>query len=197
MDHANPSSETASYTPELVALLQRGMGSDQSCLPELRRALDEHPALVDQFGDLVQHIQIKLIACATDSVLGQEAFRRKAAELRAQLRETATTPIEKLLADRVSLCWIDVLTADLEFANRRKTEPGDTPIVRAAEGRVDSAQARFLKAMKALATAQKHLRPGPSVLELLGGKSNGTRTNGAGERRADFNPETQGTPAAN
>lgn len=202
MDHPDPSTETASCTPEsctpeLAALLRRAIGNDQSCLPELQRALDEHPKLVDLFGDLVQQIQSKMLACATDSVLGREAIGRQATELRAELRATTTTPIEKLLADRVSLSWVYLLTADADLVGRRKTEPGDTPTVRAADQRVDSAQARFLKATKALATAQKLLRPTPSVLELLGGKSNGTRTNGAGERRAEVNPQTQGTPAAN
>lgn len=195
MDQANQGTEFASLTPEVVALLKRGMGGDWD-LPELRRALDENPALVNRFGDVVHHIQVKLIALAEQNPLGAEALERKATQLRAELHATATTPIERLLADRVALCSLAVHVAELELLKLLKTEPGDAPTVRAADRRLNSAQGRFLAATKALATAQKLLRPAPSVLELLGGSSR-ARTNESGERRSEFNPESQGTPAAN
>jgi hypothetical protein len=180
---------------EIRDLLQRGLSGDQSCMPQLRQALDDYPELVDQLGDVVNHIRCSLIALVTTNPLGQETLSRVAARMRAELQATAVTPIEKLLADRVAVCWLDVHTCDLELANRRKTLAGDSSTVRAAERRLDRAQARFLAASKALATAQKHLRPAPSVLELLGSPPRDARATSAAERRGSFKPACAGVTA--
>jgi hypothetical protein len=197
MDRSSAQPDAKACPPELVELLERGMRGDPDCLPQLRRALDEHPELVEQFGDIVMHIQHALVALVTPNLVGREAITRKAAAVRAALRATAMTAVEQLLADRVAVCWLDVHACDLELAHRLKGQPGDTPAVRAAERRLNQSQARYLAATKALATAQKLLRPAPLVLELLGGRSGDARPQGAAGRRASFDPTHQGEPVAN
>jgi hypothetical protein len=197
MEQANPQNELPTLPPEVKAVLARCLEGDESCAAEVLRVLDEHPWLVDRFGDLVQHIATKRIARCTQNLIGRKAVGRKFDQMRAELRETAATPIEKLLADRLAACCLDANACDLDLAHRLQSESGDTPTVRAAERRVNDSQRRLLAASKALAIAQKFLRPAPTVLEVLGGNSANTRSRKKPDQRASFNPATEGAPLSN
>jgi hypothetical protein len=197
MEKTNNPAEPPDLDPELFALLERGMQGDLSCVPELRRALDEHPELVDQLGGVVQHIQRGLITRVASNLLVEEVLSYEVGQLRAELRATATTPIEKLLAERVAITWLDVNICNTELINRQKSQPVGLSAVQAAESRLDRAQARFLAATKALATAQKHLRPTPSALELFGGEPTKKQPRGMTGQRRSFNPANQGLPISN
>jgi hypothetical protein len=155
------------YPPELQALLEKASRGDRTVLPELKRAFDEHPELAAQLGDLVWHAQESLLTLVAGSCLTvREAIARQAAALRQRLAATATSELEKLLIDRVVLSWLEVYHSDIDLAQRLLKSSGAEPAAQAAQRRLDRAHARYLSALKALATTHKLLRPTLSPLEL-------------------------------
>jgi hypothetical protein len=155
------------YPPELQALLEKASRGDRSVLPELKKAFDVHPELVAQLGDLVWHAQESLLTLVAGSCLtAREAIARQSAALRQRLAATVTSELEKLLIDRVVLSWMEVYHGDIDLAQRLLKCSGAEPAAQAAQRRLDRAHARYLSAIKALATTHKLLRPTLSPLEL-------------------------------
>src|SRR5262249_1503433 len=111
--------EPAAMT-ELRGLLARARQGDESALPRLREMLDGHPEVWGWYGDLAVHVQASYINQVSGADLGlAESLHRKVAALKAELAGTAPTPIERLLAERVAACWIEVHWADGVVAQAR------------------------------------------------------------------------------
>jgi hypothetical protein len=119
-------------------------------------------------GDLVNHAKQSLLTLAAGSSLAaREAIDRQAAALREQLSATAPSPLELLLVDRIVISWIEVYHDDCDLARRLLNELDDHPATKACQARLSKAHARFLSAVKALATVKKLLKPSMSTLDLL------------------------------
>ena len=73
------------------------------------------------------------------------------------------SPLERLLVERVVACWLQVHYSDASYAQLKGTNPAQHT---AALQRQNSAQQRYLQALKALATVRKLLRPGLSPVDL-------------------------------
>jgi hypothetical protein len=157
------------YPQELKGILQRANAGDLTVLPELNRVFDEYPELTTRFGDLVRHAeQAMLTIVAGNCLTGRVAISREMGGLRDRLAASATSELEKLLVDRICICWLGVYHADVDLAQQLLANPaGASPAAQAAQKRLDGAHRRFLTAVKALATVQKLVRPAPSPLELL------------------------------
>jgi hypothetical protein len=148
------------YPEELKGVLERAAAGDASALPALRVAFDDHPELAAWLGDLAEHATRALLDLAAQGcVVAREALGREAAALRGRLRSEARTELERLLADRVAVCWVAAHQADLDLAGRLQGGSGAGPAARAAQRRADSASRRLLSAAKTFATVQKLLRP--------------------------------------
>jgi hypothetical protein len=140
----------------LDALLQRARAGDPAAPPALKAYLDANPALWDQAGDLAAHAErawITLIA-GPDAVFA-EALYRKAAALRAEVAGPDPTPLEALLAARVSACWLQVYYTEGVHAQQAKEM---TPrLADYSQRRIESAARRFNQAVAALAAVRKLL----------------------------------------
>jgi hypothetical protein len=168
-DDMSTQTSTKPYPAELKAILERANAGDEAALPELRKALDEHPELVAHFGDMVEHAKQALLTLAAGKCLtAREAISRQMDELRARLAATAATELEGLLAARVTLCWLAVYHADIDLAQQLLASPGASPASQAAQKRVDGTHRRFISATKALATLQRLARPTPAPIDFLG-----------------------------
>jgi hypothetical protein len=163
-----PTAAEKTYPAELWTILERGNAGDPAALPALKQAFDEHPELADRFGDLVAHAEQALLRLAAGSCLTvKEAASRKLDELRRELAKDAASPLERLLVDRVCVCWLEVYACDVAAAEQLMRSPGAAPANQAAQRRVSAAQARFVAAVKALAILKKPVKPALSPLELL------------------------------
>ncbi len=153
----------AEHLRELVHRAQQG---DHTALPELRRALDADPALWNEYGDLARQSEgawLRLLA-GKDLVLF-ECVQRKLGALRAELAGPEPSPLERLLVERVAACWLQTLYADAIYAQSQG--PGATPaVLRELMRRQESAQRRYLDAIKKLTLVRKLLKPALSPLEL-------------------------------
>jgi hypothetical protein len=161
---ANPQPEKL-YPPELKDLFERATRGDQSVLPELKRAYDEYPELAAKFGDLRMYAEESLLTLIFGSeLLGKEAVRRQLVELRGRLG--ATSELEKLLVDRVCLCWLEVHHLNSDLAGRLANDPSGIA-TQAMDKLLHRAHARYLSAIKQLAIVEKLVRPPLSTLDML------------------------------
>ena len=163
---------TATTTPpkqdevleRLQRLVQRAEQGDEAALPELRVALDANPWCWQRYGDLSKQSQAAwLQLIAGSNLMLHEATSRKAAQLRAELAGPEPSPLEWLLVERVVSCWLQVHYADAAYAQLKGATPAQHT---AALRRQNSAQHRYLQAVRALATVRRLLRPAPAPVEI-------------------------------
>jgi hypothetical protein len=151
-----------------AALVSRAERGDATVLPVLRELLDHRQDLWKEAGDLAVHARRSLIRLASGhNLMLAESLERKAADLRKELAGPEASPLERLLADRVVACWLQVSYWDAvqtgEFDNAGRD---------AIRRHQDSAHRRFETATKNLATVRKLLAPVHSPVEVatrLGG----------------------------
>ena len=150
---------------QLRQLVERAEQGDASVMGELRVALDANPWVWERYGDLAQQSQgawLQLVA--GKNLLLLESAQRKAEQLRVELAGPAPSPVERLLVERIVSCWLQTNYADSAYAQLPK---GANPAQHtAALQRQNSAQQRYLQAVKSLATVRKLLRPGLSPVDL-------------------------------
>jgi hypothetical protein len=145
-------------------VLRRAMQGDQSVLPELGKVLDAHPSIWQRVGDLAAHAQDAWVNLAAGKdLLLKQALERKAAGMRGELAGPDAPPLERLLADRVVACWVQLHFADASYAQAKGTTlPQDA----AAQRRQNAAQTRYTQAVRALAQLRRLLRPAVSPVDL-------------------------------
>jgi hypothetical protein len=149
--------------PADAAALEAARKGDLSALRDLQRMLDRRPEVWRAFGDAARVAEHELLdVFAGKCLLTLESVRRKLAELKAELAEGDDSPLVRLSAERVALCWLAAADADQKAA-----VTGASPVAQAAARRWQAeSQRRLDAALRSLATLRKLLRPALSPLEL-------------------------------
>jgi hypothetical protein len=127
--------------------------------------MDRNPWIWERYGDLAAHAQgawLQLIA--GPNLMLHESVERKAEQMRAELAGPDPSLPERLLVERVVACWLQTQYADAAYAQLKGGTPGQHA---AALRRQNSAQQRYLHAIRTLAAVRKLLTPAPSPLQLL------------------------------
>ncbi len=153
-------------TPEGIGqLLARAMKGDAEVLPLLEKLFDRGDEmgkrLVESLGNSHSLACDAMIQHASGANLAfREALRRKIDAVRDKLAGPDPTPLERILCERVPLCWFDANEMD-----RRSVEQSniDLRIAEYRESRRDRAHRRFLAACKTLATVRKLALPALQV----------------------------------
>jgi hypothetical protein len=143
-------------SPEaMLKVIERAQSGDEEAMPALRKILDHVPEIRELLGaDLertVEYLVSKSLG-GEDDLAFREAIKRKLAGLREELEGPSPTPTERLLADRIAACWLQVQEADFRYA-----QAGNCSFAQANFHlrRQDSAHRRFLSALRTLATVRK------------------------------------------
>lgn len=136
-----------------MKLVRRAEKGDAQAMSELRETVG-HDGAWDSFADMVtatEEAQIKAIA--GDNLIFAESLKRQVARLKAELGGPACTPMERLIVDRIAVCWLQTNYADAIYAQGQK----DLSIRQGEyyQRRQDRAQRRFLSAIKSLAYVRK------------------------------------------
>ena len=161
-----PRPKAPAIPPEVLELVRRASGGEDVAVPDLRLALEDHPELTAELGDLAALAEGGLIQLAAGpSLVSREAIAAHVAALRADLGEAGASPLERLLIRRVALSWLSLHVGEIARVEKRLARVAE-PSLAAAEKRVDRAHARFVSAARALATVRKLVRPGLSAVEL-------------------------------
>jgi hypothetical protein len=107
--------------------------------------------LIERYrGDMAADAIEAIVSRITDDLARREALRRHAAKIRDELAGPAPTPIERILAQRVALCYLDAYHSDILAQSHFNIREGEL-----CQRRQDRAQRRYLQAVKALAECRK------------------------------------------
>ena len=146
---------------------ERAKNGDESVLPEIRKGLKEAPEAVRELGDVsLMAIDALLDRVSWGNLVVREAGSLRVAQLRNELLGLAPSPLERLLVERILVCWLHLHNADVQRAIMRGgtfTE-GDY-----YERCIDRAQRRYLEAIKALGQVRRLELPSMQVNLATGG----------------------------
>ena len=162
---------------ETRALLERVVGGDQTCLPAFRALLADGEwgkEYVEAFGSPADWLRGSLIKhTAGGNPLLEEAIGRKLDRVRSELEGPNPSPIERLLAERASLCWFLVHRYESMFVNSQDLALVDADY---QQRKIDRAHARFLSAVRTLAQVRKlglpalQINVGATQVTMIGGR---------------------------
>src|SRR5262249_52237264 len=95
---------------EIKALLKKAAKGDKAVLPTLRQWMDRTSGYWEAMGDLAKVAREALIEHASGgkNLLAQESLTRKCAALTQELMGVTPSPIERLLVERIVMCWLQL-----------------------------------------------------------------------------------------
>ena len=145
---------------EIVELIRRAEAGEQEAMREVRALANTRLAgLWGEYGDLARAAERTLTSVAAgENVLMKEAIGRRMETMRSELLGPSTSPLERLLVERVVLCWLQVHYEDTaDAAGLTKGTTWTQALNR--QKRLESAHRRYLAAIKALATVRRLALP--------------------------------------
>jgi hypothetical protein len=140
---------------DLNLLVQRARQGDETVLPQLRDMMDTRPEIWQHFGNLAGHAReawLRLISA--DDLALKESTARKSEDLMRELAGPEPTVVERLLAERAVLCWLQLHHADSLAA---QTLMKSTQLADFWCKRQSSAHRRYLTSLAALVTLRRLL----------------------------------------
>jgi hypothetical protein len=151
----DPAHSPSAAEDEIRAVLERARSGDATALPALRRVLDDHPEIWQQYGALATHARQTWIELIGDKDLSlKESLVRQIEAMRATLAGPNPSPLETLLVERIVACWLQTSYADAAAA---QTEGLSRKQAEFAVKRQDSAHRRYLMAIATLAMTRRLL----------------------------------------
>ena len=155
----NASSKPATESPidRLRVLVTEAKKGDADVVPEIRKILDQHPKIWRNLGDLSSCVELQWLDLVVgDDVSLHESLSRRVHELRKEiLGEDGGTVLERLLAERIVIAWLQVRFFDAALGIAADGGPAShTRILTQQLGR---AQRRYIAAVKGLAEVRKLL----------------------------------------
>ncbi len=151
-------SELIADRKKLIGLLERAEEGDTEVLPTLRKVLDEEPKIA-RFIDLARNAERSIVkSMSGDDLFSQEAIPRNLKEMREQIAGENPSTLECLLAERITVCWLQLQYYETVYAqNLHKFTITQSEY---HQKRIDKAHRRYLSAIRTLAQIRKM---GPAV----------------------------------
>jgi hypothetical protein len=140
---------------EVMPLLRQAEQGDRKVLPALRKWLDTHPAFWDDVEDLAQAARRSFVkrAGGDKNLLVQEVYDRKLTGLAQELAGPTPSPLERLLVERIVLCWLHLYYAEAMYVQHMQ----DLTLRQADfhQQRISKAHSRYLSAIRTLAQVRR------------------------------------------
>lgn len=147
---------------QLRSMVSRANDGDESALRELRPILDMVPALADDLGNLARIALSAWLDRTAGTQLGfRAALGRKAELLRDDMTQPSDGPLEALLVERITVCWLHLWYAEGIYARKMETLEGEWS--EHYQRRIDRAQRRYLQAIRTLAQVRRLAVPSVQV----------------------------------
>lgn len=155
-NHTLTNAERSAERKANAALMRGAESGDAAALVEMREQL---PIAWDVYGDLVGQAEGALLTRATgEHALHRAALTDRLAQLRAELAGPSPAPVERLLVERVALCWLAMYYEDAHDA-QQGTRPTSWAASLNRQRRAEVAQRRFLAAVRTLETVRRLAGP--------------------------------------
>jgi hypothetical protein len=142
---------------EIRLVVGRAKKGDTAALPRLRELLETHPILWRRYGDLAAQAERLWVALAAGPDLYLSAcLLRQAEAMRQELAGADAGPVERLLAERVVMTWLQVHYLDSVVA--QGTAQDESPKLTAyLAQRQAQAHRNYLSSLAALTTLRRLL----------------------------------------
>jgi hypothetical protein len=144
-----------------IDVLARAQKGDRAAVTELQRLIETAPDLWTDLGDLARQARLAwldLIGAGVSPL--SNATTQAMTALHLDIVGPAPTTLERLLADRIVLCWLQVHYADIVCARAQDGRLQQREYYQRCQER---AQRRYLAAIRSLACVRRLLRPGVQV----------------------------------
>jgi hypothetical protein len=144
---------------ELRDILEDAHDGDQKALSRVREILKELPRMANIFADLAKEAERAVIkrVSGADPII-EEALPIKLKAMKGELCGQSPSPLERLLAERIVACWLQLQYAEIVYAqNLGKLS---IPQSEYHQRRLDKLHRRYLSSIKSLAQIRKM---GPAV----------------------------------
>jgi hypothetical protein len=145
---------------ELQRVLELAERGDKRCMPQIRSLLadpDRALAWIDTLGNIANHVRHQLLNQAFGkNILLKDLTSRRMNDMQEAIAGPDATPLELLLAERITLTWFALNIAEHSAANLNGV---DIPAADWRRRRLDSAAARFNAACTTLARIRRLARP--------------------------------------
>ena len=144
----------------LNGLLRRADAGDAEAHRQLVAAYDAVPRLWDCTSGLYANAERSWLdlVCPPGALFARTATEREVARLRRELAGPAPSPLERLLVDRIVVCWLQATYAETKHA-QRLTDGMTFKEAEFHQRRSERAQRQLLRAVQALATVRRLLGP--------------------------------------
>jgi len=154
--NALANSERSAPEKANAALIRRAEAGDAAALAEVREKL---PRTWEAYADLVRHAEGAFLTLAAgENALLRAALTGRLSQLRAELAGPSPSPVERLLVERVVLCWLAMYYEDAQDAQQGAKAPS-WPASLNRQRRAEVAQRRFLAAVRTLETVRRLAGP--------------------------------------
>lgn len=152
-------SERALSVEEAVDIVQNAKAEDPGALPAVRQALAQYPGLKTCADMAYQANESWIKLVSYDSLFMKEGLSERLAKLRKDLLGPSPSAIDRLLVDRIVICWLQVHHADYLAANLQSRGNYTFEQGTYYQERQGRAQRRYLAAVKTLSQVRKLLVP--------------------------------------
>jgi hypothetical protein len=152
---------------QLHKAIVKASKGDRAALATIKAMLPKGPDAAlfwERLGNLALDIEkLWTMNIVSDSDLVViEGIRHKLAAMRRELAGPDPAPLERLLADRITLCWLQMQYAEARLAQKTRDGTG-LEWAEYYQRQAERAQRRYLAAIKALATVRRLLTPAVQV----------------------------------
>jgi hypothetical protein len=153
---AAPAVKRSLSREEIQGIVKRAKTGNRECLYEVRDLLAD-PKIGAEYrecaGSPAQWLRQTLIRKTVGkNVLGEQAIEQQLDKIRSELEGPNPTPIERLLAERASLCWFMVHRYENVYANSSGWSISQAEY---HQRKIDKAHARYLSALRTFAQVRK------------------------------------------
>ncbi len=144
---------------EIKGCFAKARDGDEEALSKIRQVLKEAPRLAQIFVDLADVFESSVLKrVAGNDPLTQEVLSPQLEIMRKELAGPNVSPLERLLAERIVACWLQLQYADAMYAEKMN----DMTMAQSEyyQRQIDRFHRRYLSSIKTLAQIRKL---GPAV----------------------------------
>jgi hypothetical protein len=158
-EQAAPGKSLVDDRKALRKVIERAQDGDESVLPDLRKALKEEPKISSIFVNLANSLERSIIRnMASGDLMVEECMPRNLEEMRKELAGESPSSLERLLVERIVVCWLEIQYFELIYAQNT----GNLSLAQSEfhQKRIDKIHRRYLSSIRTLAQIRKM---GPAV----------------------------------
>jgi hypothetical protein len=164
-EEAVPPERELELLDKLRGVVSRAHDGDEEALGHVGKILQEVPDFAQILGDLARDAEHAFIQRASGGdPLIEQALRVQLENMRQEVAGATTSPLERLLAERIVACWLQLHYAELLYVQNLPDFAQEQDEY--YQKRLDRLHRRYLSAIRSLAQVRKLLKPSVAQVNI-------------------------------